>query len=264
MNHQEALKESHELYADACALYARCSASGEVADRGGLRLANSRHPWAMLNAAVLTEPVSGPADLAARVQTAATYFGHEGRPWFLAAGQAWLGDAAEEALSRLGLSKIGSVTGMVTEQIAPPVRPLPEVQTRRIEDRAGRLVLSDLNADAYGVPRDWLRDLGLSDTLWQAPLYGYNAYVDGQAVATSLVIVLGGVLYVGWVVTAPDYRRRGLAELVMRRGLAHATRDTGITRTALHSTAEGYPAYLRMGYRPTGELALYVPTQGAL
>lgn len=262
MSHQEALRESHELYAAACALYARCSPSGEVADRGGLCLANSRHPWAMLNAAVLTAPVSCPADLAARVEAAATYFGDEGRPWFLAVGQAWLGDAAKEALSRLGLGKIGSVTGMVTEQIALPVRPLPEVETRRIEDRAGRLVLSDLNADAYGVSRDWLRDLGLSDTLWQAPLYGYNAYVDGQAVATSLVIVLGGVLYVGWVVTANDYRRRGLAELVMRRGLDQATRVTGITRTALHSTADGYPAYLKMGYRPIGELALYGPTQG--
>jgi GNAT superfamily N-acetyltransferase len=218
----------------------------------------------MLNAAVLTEPVSCPADLAARAGAAATYFAGEGRPWFLAAGQAWLGESADEALSRLGLDKTGSLTGMVTEQIAPPVRPLPDVQTRRIEDRAGRLALSDLNADAYGVPRDWLRDLGLSDTLWQAPLYGYNAYVDGQAVATSLVIVLGGVLYVGWVVTATAYRRRGLAELVMRRGLEHATRDTGITRTALHSTADGYPAYLKMGYRPVGEFALYGPTPGAL
>ena len=50
----------------------------------------------------------------------------------------------------------------------------------------------------------------------------------------------------------------------MRRCLAYATRDTGIKRTALHSTAEGYPAYLKMGYRPTGESALYVPAQGAL
>jgi hypothetical protein len=65
------------------------------------------------------------------------------------------------------------------------------------------------------------------------------------------------------VVTATDYRRRGLAELVIRRGLEHATRDTGITRTALHSTADGYLAYLKMGYRPVGELALYGPTQGA-
>ena len=263
MSHQDELRESAELYAAACALYARCSSAGEVVDRGGLCLANSRHPWAMLNAAVLTEPVSCPADLAARAGAAASYFTGEQRPWFLAAGQAWLGESADETLSRLGLDKTGSLTGMVTEQIAPPVRPLPEVQTRRIEARAGRLALSDLNADAYGVSRDWLRDLGLSDTLWQAPLYGYNAYVDGQAVATSLVIVLGGVLYVGWVVTATDYRRRGLAELVMRRGLEHATRDTGITRTALHSTADGYPAYLKMGYRPIGVFSLYAPAPRA-
>ena len=37
------------------------------------------------------------------------------------------------------------------------------------------------------------------------------------------------------------------------------TRATGITRTALHASAAAYPVYLRMGYRPVDEFAVYVP-----
>ena len=58
MSNHEELGESHEQYNAACLRYARCSRAGEIIDLGGLCIANSRHPWAMLNAAVLTAPVS--------------------------------------------------------------------------------------------------------------------------------------------------------------------------------------------------------------
>ncbi len=77
------------------------------------------------------------------------------------------------------------------------------------------------------------------------------------AMLTTPVLSHDDVLYVGWVATSPDSRRRGLADLVTRRSLEHATRETGITRTALHSTDDGYHVYLKMGYRPVEEFALY-------
>ena len=259
MSNHEELNESHEQYNAACLRYARCSRAGEVIDLGGLCIANSRHPWAMLNAAVLTAPVFSQAELAARVAGAVAYFRRENQPWFLAAGETWLGEGAQATLLGLGLGKTGSMIGMVTEQVAPPARPLPDVETRCIDDEAGRRGLSDLNAVAYNVSLDWVRDLAMGEALWQDPLYGCNAYVDGQPVSTALVLPQNGVLYVGWVATAVAYRRRGLADLVMRRALEHATRETGITRTALHASADGYPGYLKMGYRPVEEFVLYAP-----
>ena len=77
--------------------------------------------------------------------------------------------------------------------------------------------------------------------------------------STAFAVPLNGVLYVAYVATALAHRRRGLAELVMRRSLGDATRATGITRTVLHATAAGYSVYLRMGYRPVDKFSLYVP-----
>ena len=203
-----------------------------------------------MNAALLTEPVSSQANLAVRAHAALAYFGSEHRPWFLAGSQQWLGEGAPATLARLGLTKAPTVVGMVAEQLAIPTRPLPEVETRRINDAQGRLALADLNAAAYDVAAEWVREAVAGEALWHTPLYGCVAYVDGAPVSTAFVVPLHGVLYVGFVATASAYRRRGLAELVMRRSLEDATRATGITRTALHATADGYPVYIRMVYRP--------------
>jgi hypothetical protein len=153
---------------------------------------------------------------------------------------------------------------MVAAQLASPARPLPEVDVRRIDDEQGRLALADLNAAAYDVSSVWVRGAVASEALWHTPLYGYVAYVDGHPVSTAFAVPLHGVLYVGFVATALAHRRRGLAELVMRRSLEDATQATGITRTALHATADGYPVYLRMGYQPVDTFALYVPIPGTV
>jgi len=136
----------------------------------------------------------------------------------------------------------------------------PAIGFGRIDDERGRLALADLNAVAYGISTEWVRDAVAGDALWRTPLYGHNAIVDGHPVATALAVPLDGVLYVAFVTTATAHRRRGLAELVMRRCLESATRETRITRTALHATADGCPSYARMGYQPVDEFSLFVPS----
>lgn len=256
---QKEVRESHELFSAAWSLYARCSGNGEVVDMEGLCIANGRSPWFLMNAASLGKPVSSQAELAARANEARAYFAKEQHPWFFIGSKEWLGDGSSETLSRLGLTEAFSVIGMVAEQLAPPSRPLPELETRRIDDESGRLALSDLNAVTYDLPTDWVRGVAASPSLWQTPLYGYNALVEGQPVATGFATPLNGVLYVAFVATAAAHRRRGLAELVMRRCLEKASEETGITRTVLHANADGYPSYVRMGYRPVDEFSICVP-----
>jgi hypothetical protein len=103
MVNQMEVRESHEQLSEAWSLYARCSGAGEVVDLDGLRIANARQPWFLMNAALLTEPVSSQTNLAAHAHTAIEYFGHGHRPWFLAGSQHWLGDGAPETLSRFGV-----------------------------------------------------------------------------------------------------------------------------------------------------------------
>jgi hypothetical protein len=58
MDSQAKVRASHEQFSAAWSLYARCSGAGEVVDLEDLRIANGRQPWFLLNAALLTKPMS--------------------------------------------------------------------------------------------------------------------------------------------------------------------------------------------------------------
>jgi GNAT superfamily N-acetyltransferase len=55
------------------------------------------------------------------------------------------------------------------------------------------------------------------------------------------------------VFTEPDWRRRGLAELLMRHVLAWA-REQRLDRLVLHASAEGRSLYERLGFVATNEM----------
>jgi GNAT superfamily N-acetyltransferase len=51
------------------------------------------------------------------------------------------------------------------------------------------------------------------------------------------------------------WRRRGVAELLMRHVLAYA-RERGLRTVTLHPSAEGKPLYEKLGFAPTNEMRL--------
>jgi GNAT superfamily N-acetyltransferase len=57
------------------------------------------------------------------------------------------------------------------------------------------------------------------------------------------------------VYTEPEWRRRGLAALVMRHLLDY-TREHRIVRVLLHASKDGRALYESMGFVPTAEMRL--------
>jgi GNAT superfamily N-acetyltransferase len=57
------------------------------------------------------------------------------------------------------------------------------------------------------------------------------------------------------VYTEPDFRRRGIAALLMRSAIEY-TRHHQITRVLLHASKEGRPLYESLGFVPTTEMRL--------
>ena len=100
MVNQAEVRESHEQFSAAWSLYARCSGAGEVVDLDGLRVANARQPWFLMNAALLTEPVRSQTHLAARAHESLAHqldrrtrlldlLGPEPQTAYLLASQIW-------------------------------------------------------------------------------------------------------------------------------------------------------------------------------
>lgn len=254
---QAEIEESNLHSREFWKLYAQVSPHGQVFDQDGLSIADAKQPWFFMNLALLKRPIVSEADLERIAREALDHFQRGQNPWVFTASEDWFGPGSEALLSRLGLVRKLDLLGMVAERVRPPKRSLPDTQLRRIDDEKTRLALGDLNADAYGVPRDWGRQALGSAALWRRPLFGTIAYINDKPVSGAFALAIDKALYVGWVATAELYRRRGLAELVIRASLEDARRATGLERTILHASKEGCPVYSRMGYRPVAKFPFY-------
>jgi GNAT superfamily N-acetyltransferase len=72
-------------------------------------------------------------------------------------------------------------------------------------------------------------------------------------------IIQGHEALVANVYTEPDWRRRGVAALLMRHVLAY-TREHRIERVLLHASDDGRPLYESLGFVPTSEMKLTTST----
>lgn len=251
------IRESNYHFREVWQLYARKSPAGDAFDQEGVSFANANQPWFFMNVGLLNRPAYDKSDLKQRAALAVEYFRTSKNPWLFSASEDWLGTNAPSVLSNLGLEHKLDLIGMVAERLTPPRRTLPPIRLRRINDEQTRVELADLNADAYGVPRDWGRQALASPALWRAPLFGTLAYMEGEPASGAFVVPIDKALYVAWVATSKTHRRKGLAELVIRACLNDAQEATGIKRTVLHATDEGFPVYQRIGYRPVVKFPLY-------
>lgn len=237
---KDEVAESNRHLQEAWKLYARVSPGGEAIDRAALAFANAKQPWFFMNVGALRTPVTDQADLARRAREALDYFSEPGNPWVLTGSEDWFGPNASSALSAVGLVHKTDLMGMVAERLLPATRQFPQVEMRRIGDEGTRLALADLNAASHDVPRQWGRLALASAALWEEPLFGTVAYIKGEPASGAFALPIDDALMVGWVATAKTHRRKGLAEMVMRESLAEAKKATGLDRTVLHATADGW------------------------
>lgn len=256
--------ESNTQFLGAWRFFARHSPTGEVLDLPEVHIASSNAAWAMLNVAFLPAPVETEEGLQRAAAAAARYFQPRGNAWMFAVCEDWLAPELRPRTAGLlaphGLKSGMDTTGMVTDRLVEPVRPLPPLELRQAVDSRGRRDVADLNALAYDAPRDMVREI-LDVPAWFAGEglgVGYVGHRNGEAASCATVLPVDGVAYVALVATLKEHRRLGCAEAVIRQALAETHRTQGLQRTVLHATAEGQPVYLRMGYRPVTRFHFYM------
>ncbi len=237
---------------------------GEVVETPGLFIACAGTLLPLGNDAVFTTGPEDVADLERRITTGHGMFSRRGLQGLFCVCDALvptdLRNAMPAMFARCGYvptEGMVGMTGMAAEGILPPIRPLPELRYRRVEDSHSAELMAWLNILAYGMPLEWGPDWEARTGMAETGAFGFIGYRDEQPITCALTIPLDGRLYVGMVATHPDHRGRGYAEAVMRRSLEVAAQETGLNRTILHATDMGHRVYLRMGYHDTVHFTLY-------
>lgn len=116
------------------------------------------------------------------------------------------------------------------------------VRTLRTADIPAVMVLKDA-AGWNQTAQDWEILIAL------APDGCFGIECDGRLAATTTAISYGRDLaWIGMVVTAPAYRRQGLAQRLLEHALQHLD-DRGVACVKLDATAMGRGLYEKLGFR---------------
>ena len=165
----------------------------------------------------------------------------------------WLRVATEE-----GFTPALNMTGMASDQLLPPRRPLPELEFRRVSDEPAARDLAMINGQAYKMSLD-LFECMCNLHLWQQDTFGYVGYAAGKAVTCAAVLPVAGTVYVAFVATLPEAHGKGYAEAVMRHAIEQGRRAIRLTRLTLHASDMGRPLYRAMGFDPGARVVLLSP-----
>jgi ribosomal protein S18 acetylase RimI-like enzyme len=233
---------------------------GENRELRGVSVASAGVTFQMFNAAFLSEPVLSDAELTQRILLPSVHFDTRGLEWAYWVCEDLLPSRGKNR-SRRNFEKFGlrfsvELPGMVAERVAPPVKPLPELEVRRVAEGSTRDAFCGIGSTCFHVPLSWFCEVFDARSVWEQ-FAGYVGYLDGEPVSTAAIVMGGNAAGVYNVATLPGYQRRGYGEAVMRHALGEARREHGIEQTVLQSTPAGYRLYQRMGFRTVTKVAVY-------
>jgi ribosomal protein S18 acetylase RimI-like enzyme len=235
-------------------------APGEVRELPGVSIRSAGVAFQMFNAAFLSAPVASEADLARRIMLPSVHFSARGFEWAYWVCEDWLEARprrrSRQIFDRHGLRHSVDLPGMVAERILPPVKPLPNLEIRRVGDAPTRDAFCTIGAFCFHVPLPWFRECFDNERVWES-FVGWVGYADGEPVSTAATVLGGGAVGVYNVATMPEHQKRGYGETVMRHAVAEAHRRHGIDQTILQSTPAGHRLYQRMGFRTVTTIAVY-------
>jgi len=235
--------------------------SGEVREAPGVTIASAGVNFQMFNAAFLSGPVEDEQQLNRRIALARVHFAARQLAWSYWVCEGWLDKKARrragDLFQKQGLHLATVLPGMVAGKLAGPVRPLPRLDVRLVDDRKTWTHFCEIGALCFNVPLAWFQEVFDDVRVWEKGFKGYVGYWMGKPVSTAATVFAADAVGIYNVATVPAYQRRGYGEAVMRHALDRGREQYGTERSILQSTAQGFELYQRMGYSAVTSVAVY-------
>jgi len=239
--------ESQQHFQEAWSRMAKAGPTPVVETRGEVDLAIAGVRLGLFNAAFPRGPLAGPNAVRQAASTAREAFAALGVPGLFTLPSSWLPAGGAAALAELGFRPELSNSGMRTARLEEPQRYLGPPRAFRIDPGVAAEWMARVNGLAYGMsPAEW--ESMVLPRLWMLPeVSSYAVEEGGEVAAVGAAILQNDCCYLMWMATRPEWRRRGMAEKIVRAAWDDA-RASGARLTALHATPAGRPVYSRLGY----------------
>jgi GNAT superfamily N-acetyltransferase len=238
----------------------------DITELDGVSIASLGASFQMFNAAFLNRPAPAREDLEDRLAGARSLFASRGLPWAFWIGENWLGRSARRALvgacESFGMRAAAEMPAMVADSLREPKRSLPSagrvplLDIRRADAHRAMEDFRSVGSVCFHVPPAWFSEV-FDDSIPSRDFTCWVGYRGARPVATAATVVSDGVIGLYNVATMPDDRGKGYAEAVTRHAVAGASRQSGLTRIILQSTAQGERLYKRLGFREVSRVVVF-------
>ena len=168
-----------------------------------------------------------------------------------------------ERLERHGLQEAEALPGMARTLTAlPDPPPLPEgVTLRKVRDERDTSAFYDFAAWRWGIPEEHRDHVGpvMTSFCFGQPgskAHMWQAWRDGQPIAKAAIYLAAGSAGIYAVVTRPEARRQGLAQILTLKALVHARRS-GQHLAVLHSSPMAEGLYRSLGFETVAPFRLF-------
>ncbi len=245
----------------AMRFFGNATGSGEICELDGAVAMYSGLDYGVFNIALLTRPVSG-NELEARLHAMARFFRERTLRWSVWVCEDLLDPAlrrhAREVFAKFGLRTISNPPGMIADRLLPPVRPLPPIEFRRVNDPKSRKAFTELTSLSFDIPYMVAKAVYSRAGAWDGEYQGFVAYAGAELVAIVAMVAAADAIGVYSLATVPDSRRRGYGEALLRAAASQTAAQTGLSRLVLQSTEAGYNLYKTMGFRDATRFSVYL------
>ena len=254
-------EKSNAMASSIWRLFAESFDGAEITARQNMLISWADKPFSFYNSIFVTGRINDTSEFESTVDEAFAVISRKTFSGLISVCRDLLCESVQakvdSILSERGYATAMPVVGMAAEPLPLPAPDHVSLRIERANDRGD--IVTDLNSLAYGLPLESGRASLLLPSFWQNA-FPYVGYEGDRPVSTATTIVHDGVLYLTLVATAPDARRKGYAETVIRHSLQKAHDATGLNRTILHATEAGFPVYKRLGYQAVADFTWYMPT----
>lgn len=253
-----------ETAMEGCFMFLAASSTGEARIENGIALGITGFPIPEFNGVFRTRLDPGLPDeqIDARIAEVTAYLVSRGVPFGWTVMPSDSPADLRTRLSAVGFAFEYDTPGMAVDLAVlrdAPATP-SDLSIEEVRDPGAIEVFAHMSVIGYGMPPELeapLRDLLLGLPSWpRAPIRCFLARQNGKPVATSIVVLVGGVAGIFNVATVPDARRRGIGAAVTLAAL-RAARDEGYRIAILESSTMGYGVYQRMGFAEYCKLGHY-------
>lgn len=161
----------------------------------------------------------------------------------------------------VGLAPRQGLWGMECTEISPCSFEHGDFEIRRVIGSQAVEMIAEINGAAYEISSQDVTETFSGSMILERDSVVFAGFENDIPVSVAVTFADGDAVYLALVATKPAAQRKGYGTATVQRALLEGRRAFSRKRFVLHSTAEGFRLYERLGFSVVARMRLFELTQ---